>query len=352
MMLAQTTHILPLTVIRRERILPVPGRIVVRKGQQVSATDVVAEVVLSPEHMLLDVTRALGLPEEEADRHIQCRAGMRVAQGDVLAGPVGITKRVLRAPQDGRVIVAGDGQILLEVESPPYELRAGLPGNVTDLIDERGVVVETVGALVQGVWGNGRIDYGLLNVLIRSPDDVLTVDRLDISLRGSVVLGGYCADVKTIKAAANLPLRGLILAGMAPTIRQAATRAHFPIIVIEGFGQVGMNSAAYRLLTTNERREVAINAERWDRATGKRPEVVIPLPSSGEVSLPREVGEFEPDQRVRVLRAPYTGQIGTLVDFSPGATTLPSGVVALAARVRIENGEHVVVPLANLEVLA
>ena len=85
-----------------------------RKGQKVGATDVIARANLTPEHLLLDISRGLGVAEETADQLIQYKAGEQVSEGDVLAGPVGMTKRVVRAPNDGRVIIAGGGQVLLE----------------------------------------------------------------------------------------------------------------------------------------------------------------------------------------------------------------------------------------------
>ncbi len=164
-MIAPVRHILPLTTIRRERVLPIPGKVLVRKGQKVGATDSVAEAKLNPEHLLLDVARGLKLSEEKADQAIQCKPGEKVADGDVLAGPVGLTKRVIRAPKNGKVILTGGGQILLEIENQPYELKAAIPGTVVELLDGRGAIVEGTGALIQGVWGNGRIDFGLMHVL-------------------------------------------------------------------------------------------------------------------------------------------------------------------------------------------
>lgn len=350
-MLAPIRHILPLTMIRRERMLPTPGRVVARKGQKVSATDVIAEARLNPDHLLLDIALGLGLPEDQADKQLQCKTGQQVAEGDLLAGPVGLTKRVMRAPRNGRVVLAGGGQVLMELDSSPQELRAGMPGVVTDLLGERGVVIETTGALIQGVWGNGRIDYGLLSVLIRSPEEVLTADRMDVSMRGSVILGGHCADIEILKSAANLPVRGLILASMEAKLIPFAARMHYPIIVIEGFGPIAMNSVAYKLLTTNDRREVALNAEAWDRYTGARPEILIELPAPGELPLPQDAERYAPGQTVRVVRAPSNGIIGKIVKLSSGLITLANGVKAQAAEIQLESNEKVVIPLVNLEIM-
>ncbi len=351
-MLAQVIHILPLTKIRRERLLPIPGKVLVRRGQKVSANDVIAEAKLNPEHLLLNIARGLGLSEDQSDQHLQCKAGMQVSQGDVLAGPVGMAKRVVRAPKNGRVLVAGGGQVLLELETAPYELKAAIPGTVENLVEDRGAIIEAIGALIQGVWGNGRTDYGVMSMLLNSSDDVLTPDRLDVSLRGSIILGGYCENPDVLKTAAGLPLRGLILSSMDAQLLPLAEKLRIPIIVLEGYGHRRMNSAAYKLLTTNERREVAINAQAWDPARGTRPEIIIPLPATVEPVSPQETENFNAGKQVRLIRAPYEGSLGSIVEVRPGMTTLPSGVTAPTAEIQLENGEKMVLPLANLEIIA
>src|SRR4030042_1414804 len=135
--------------------MPAAGRIIARRGQQVRPTDVVAEAVVRPEHLLLDIGRGLGLLPQEADHYIQRRAGDEVGEGDIIAGPVGISRRVVRAPKSGTVVVAGDGQVLLELEGEFSELQAGYFGVVSEMVGDRGVVIESSGALIQGVWGNG-----------------------------------------------------------------------------------------------------------------------------------------------------------------------------------------------------
>src|SRR4030043_1401573 len=160
-MQAPKTHILPVAAIRRERLMSAEGRIIARRGQQVNPSDIVAESVLRPEHILLDIGLGLGLSPKEADHYIQRRAGDEVGEGDVIAGPVGIGRRVVRAPKTGTVVVAGDGQVLMELDGEFSALKAGYSGVVSDIVGDRGVVIELVGSLVQGGWGNGRINCGL-----------------------------------------------------------------------------------------------------------------------------------------------------------------------------------------------
>jgi hypothetical protein len=383
--------------------------VLVRRGQRVDPSDAVAEATLTPEHLVLDIAKGLALSRDRADEQIQRKAGEQVSEGDVLAGPVGITRRVVRAPRAGRVLIAGNGQMLLQVESRPFQLRAGIPGVVVGLILERGVVIENKGALVQGVWGNGRIDYGSLHVLASRPDHDLSPDQLDASLRGAVVFAGYCDQAEVLKKAAEAPLKGLILSSMASALIPVAMRMPYPIVVIEGFGLLPMNSAAFNLLTGSDRREVALNAEAWDRYANRRPEVFIPmgggppptpperggeespptpLDKGGEEARPSRIGkwggelpptpldkgggesrpatlsvaarlgkggeeivEFAVDQRVRVVRAPHKSQIGTIARLLPGMQVFPSGVQGRAAEVRLEDGNKAILPLANLEVL-
>jgi len=348
---AAITHILPLTTIRRERLLPVPGRVVARRGQQINPTDVVAEAITEPEHILLDIGRGLGLSAKEADKYLAVKGGDQVGEGDVLAGPVGVARRVVRSPHDGIVVVAGEGQLLLQLDKAPFELKAAYQGVVTELINDRGVIIETTGALIQGVWGNGRSSYGLLRVLAQSPDETLSAGQLDVSLRGSVVLAGYCDNEAVFQAGADLPLRGLVLASMHARLIPAANKVEYPVIVIEGFGKIPMNSAAFKLFSSSERRDVTINADFWDRYSGTRPEVILAVPPSTQAEFPDEMDVITAGKHVRVVSPPYQGQLATVVSVSTSLSILPSGVSAASASVRFEDGETALVPLANLDLI-
>jgi len=79
--------------------------------------------------------------------------------------------------------------------------------------------------------------------------------------------------------------------------------------------------------------------------------VIIPLPVSSEPAAPQDKVEFAAGQTVRLRRQPASGMIGTITAVHVEPTTLPSGLRAPAADVKLENGEQALIPLINLEVV-
>ncbi len=351
MAIAPVHHILPLATIVRERLLPVKGTVLARMGQKVSPADVVAEAVWAREHYFLDIARTLNISPDAADQLIRCKTGDRVAAGAVIAKGRGLVPKTVHAPREGRVVAAGGGQVLLESGESRMELRAGISGNVTQVIADRGVEIQTTGALIQGAWGNGRVDTGVMINLADKPDTVLSASRLDVSMRGSILVAGEVRDGQALLAAAELPVRGLIIGSMLPSLIGVAREVRYPIVLTEGFGMLPMNGAAYRLITTNVKREATLNAEALDRYSGARPEMIIPLPASTPPALPHDVEAFAPGQTVRLRRQPAAGQIAMIMNLHDGLATFPSGLRAAAAEVKLENGEQLLIPLVNLEVV-
>ncbi len=351
-MIASTTHIQALTTLVRTRMLPANGRIIVRTGQKVTPTDVVGDVVIGRKYVIVDFSLGLGLPPKKALSLLKVKKGQQVLQKDVIAETSGMFPRVVVSPAEGRVVAIGGGKLVLETGGSTFELTAGIPGIVSEIIPDRGVVIRATGAIVQGLYGNGRLETGVMVSMIDKPDDVFNNTNLDVNLRGSIILAGHVNNPAVIKGAGELLLRGMILSSISPSVLSAVAQVPFPVLVIEGFGKRPMNSVAFKLLTTNVRRDVTLNAEFYDRQRGTRPEIFIPLPVGQEPPEPQDMTTFAPGQTVRLCYLARPSVLGTVVQLRPGLSLLPSGLSAPAAEIRLEEtGEQVLVPLTNLEVL-
>lgn len=349
-MLAPMIHILPLATIMRTRLLPVDGKIITGVGQKVNPTDTVAEAIVGRKHVVIDLTQRLGVSQRQVAKLLKVKKGQKVAKGELLAEPQGLFGKEITAPADGLVVATGGGKLVLETGGAILELLAGIPGTVTQTIGLRGVIIRATGGVIQGVWGNGKLDFGVMNNLLEGPDEVFDPARIDVSLRGMILLGGHVESQKVFQHAADLSIRGLIIASLSPNLLPAASQAACPVLVLEGFGRRPLNSSAYKLLSTNTKREVSLNAESPNRQNNTRPEVFIPLPVTQEPPEPREAETFAPGQLVRVVYLSKPARLGTITQLRP-LSTLPNGIKASAAEVRLESGEQILAPLTNLEVL-
>ncbi|MCP4141415.1 MAG: hypothetical protein GY755_14220 [Chloroflexi bacterium] len=352
-MLAPVSHTLALTTIIRKRELPVHGEVIAKLNQRVLASTVVAEAEYSHKHHLIDVARLLDISPNAAEKKIKnVQVGKNITAGTTIASGGGLIPRAIKVEHSGRVVAVGGGQVLIDTSDKEFALKAGISGEITELIPNKGVVIQEVGALIQGVWGNGRANSGTLHVLAEDPAHILEASQMDISLRSFVILAGSCQNPESLKAAADITVRGLILSSIHPSLLGLARKMPYPIIATDAIGKRAMNESAYKIISTNNQREnVTVNGERYDRYKGTRPEVIIPLPHTDFPPVPRDIEVFAPGQKVRLLRAPHAGASGQLIHLPEGLKVLPNGLRVVAGEVKLVSGETLIVPLVNLEVL-
>jgi hypothetical protein len=358
-MLIPVTHVLPLTTIERRRMLPVAGTVLVRSGQEVSATDVIATADVYAEHISLDLARGLGVPKSKVAELLRRKIGEDIPEGAVIASRSGLVTRVVRAPRAGKLVAVGGGQALMQVNRKPFEMRAGIPGLVFKIEPDYGAVIQMTGSWVQGVWGNGRLGTGGLYVAADSPEHVLGSKDMDPSKRGHIMLAGHCASPEMLEGLITIKMRGLVLGSLTTRLRPLAAQMPYPIMVLEGFGNIPINPVAYKLLSTSRDREVTLNAMHFNRATGDRPELVIPVKGGPDVPMPMQLIQLDVGNQVRVLRDPHMGMVGTVTEML-GMQRMENGLVAESVGVTLNADvdddlpmveEKIVVPLANLEII-
>lgn len=350
-MIAPISYIQPLTTLRRQRNLAVEGQVLVKPGDIVHSTDIVARANLGSHHLILDAARALGLPADRAEKLIQRSVGEQVEAGAIIAGRRGVGTRQLRAPMAGQIAAISDAQIMLQVSDESSLLQARVPGQVVDIDPGRGVTIECIGAWAQGIWGNGHLGDGILYVVGDSPEQVLTADQIDMSLRGAILVAGTCEHRQALELAAQVPIRGLVLGSLATKLIPLALRQAYPIVLIEGFGKTPMNMDAFKLLGNHKGDQATINAQKPDLLNGDRPEVIIPVKEAGRPPQAIPMQSFRVGQTVRVLAGADRGLIGQITKMLSSSTFYASGLHAPGAQVELPRRGRVDYPLVNLELL-
>ena len=345
-------HISPMIRVQRERKLNGPGVLTVRVREKVQSTDVIAEVQPQPRHHFLDLASALGVSDAEAARLLRVDLGSRVEAGQVLAGPAGIARRTVRAPANGRVLSLSRGRVLFEARAEARAVHAGVPGEIVASDGASSITISAVGALIQGAWGNGRRGWGVVRDVGESRSARLEPTELDMMLRGAVVLVGVVDNPKSLHQATEIPIRGLVCGSMASELIPIALHMPYPILLTEGFGATPMNSPTYDLLSTNAGREASLEASLLEPYEPQQPEILVPLPATQDLESPDRIVQLQPGVRIRALRAPHAGAVGSLLDLMPGVESFPSGILARSAMVELDGIGSVTVPIANLEVIA
>lgn len=345
------THASPSALIRRERRLPVPGNITVRVNKRVKAMDVVGEAEVGNRYAFIDIAGSLGIPQDRVQEVLVRDVGDRVDAGDVIAGPVGLARRSARAPAKGRIVHISDGRALLQLGGRRVQILAGFPGLVVGSDGVQSVTIETEGALIQGLWGNGRQGTGVINLVGEGPGGRLQTDLLDINLRAAVLMAGICDHPAPLHQATELKVRGLILGGLSSELVPVVRRLQYPVIVLEGFGEIPFDGRAFEILQEHLGEEAAIDARPQRPFNRDRPEIIIHDPMGMELDVPEPVVLLEPGEMVRVLRKPHMGHVGVVQELQPYGTVFPSGIMARCAKVDLERIGVREIPLTNLEII-
>ena len=344
------TQVTPLTSVRRERILPASGDTLVRLGDRVEPMQIVARAKVPGEFRVVSVARQLGVRANQIKEYMRVKVGEEVRRGQILAQK-GLRPPV-KSPISGILTASGGGRVLVETPPTMTELRAYIAGTVTNVLDGHAVVIETTGAVVQGTWGAGTESVGVLKRLVKSPERMLRIKEIDASCHGTIIVGGSGLNEAVLERAQELQVRGIVTGGLSAELLDAAQKLPFPIVVTEGIGSIPMSAPVFQLLTTNDGREASISGRVNTRWGVVRPEVIIPLPAESLPSTQAQPGmPLAVGARVRIVRAPFLGQAGTVAAIIDQSRRLETGAKVRGVEVDLGRGKTVFVPLTNLEVL-
>lgn len=359
------------TVIKKERRLPLKGKVLASVGDEVTADTIVARTELPGDVQPLNLAGILGLASQDLDGYLLKKPCDTIEKGEILAetkGFFGLMKTQVKSPIDGMVesISSVTGQAILRNPPTPVEVDAYIDGKVTQIYEGEGVVVETYGTFVQGIFGIGGEVKGVIVSLVKSSKDPLKTDMITDDLKGKIIVGGSLVTVDVIKKAVEVGCVGIVVGGiwdhdlkdfLGYDIGVAITGSEekgITVIITEGFGEMPMAEKTFNLLKDSEGKKASINGATQIRAGVMRPELVIPIKEGktdvsakkAKVSKGLEIGSS-----IRIIRDPHFGMIGKVTSLPPELQKIETEAKARVLEVEIKNGEKTIVPRANVELI-
>lgn len=362
--------VLPLTLINKKRMLPIPGKVLVEVGKEVDAMDIVAEAKLPGKVFSVNVANRLGINPSEIKNFMLKREGDEVKKGELIAESKSFLKFLrtqIQSPITGTIDTISDitGQVLLREPPKSLPLKAYINGKVVRVEENFGVEVETDGSFIQGIFGVGGETNGEIRVAVDTPDEELLPENIKDTDKGKVVIGGRHAGLEAIKKGIKCGVNAIVVGGIHDKdLRQllgydigvavtGTERIGITIIVTEGFGQIKMADYTFRLLKAREGEKASVSGATQIRAGVMRPEIII-CGAPKKINATRKVETrtwMEIGDRVRIIREPYFGLIGKVSNLPPEPTMIPTESEVRVLEVELDGDRKVMVPRANVEIL-
>jgi hypothetical protein len=356
--------------LRKERILPLKGEVLVKKGEKVKAQQLVAQTLLPGKVVPFNLSNQLGVPADLVNNYVKVKEGAIVNEGDVIAQKTsffGLFKNSVKSPFTGELesISRITGQMLLREPRIPVQVKAFIDGIVEEVIPEEGVIIENRSVYVQGIFGIGGETYGKIKVLVKNPQDTINKDAITDACKGMICVCGALVDYDTIKKAQHVGVSALITGGIDDNDLKkllgynigVAITGHenigITIICTEGFGNIKMADATFNLLKKYEGREASCHGKTQIRAGVMRPEIIVSLEfQENELVIEESKSStLEIGSRIRIIRQPNFGEIGKITALPEVLTMVESDTLVRILEAELDNGKKIVIPRANVEVI-
>jgi len=357
-------------LIRKERRLPMKGTVVVQKGDPVKAETVVARTELPGNVQPIKAASILGVHQQDLREFMLKKEGDATGKDEIIATSksfFGLFKSHCRSPVQGKIesISEVTGQVIIREPPIPVEVDAYIDGIVSQVMPQEGVVVETEGAFLQGIFGVGGETVGLVEVVVRRPDEELTEAHIKPEHQGKVLIGGSVVRIPAIQRAIQVGARALVAGGLDDQDLRAllgydlgvAITGHEAIgcsvVVTEGFGKMTMAHRTFDLLSAHQGMKASVNGATQIRAGVMRPEIVIPFADRKVAAGAGEVASegLRVGSPIRAIRMPHFGRLGTVVELPPELQLLETEAKVRVLKVRFEEGDEAVLPRANVEMI-
>ncbi|MDG2149733.1 MAG: hypothetical protein P8N09_09420 [Planctomycetota bacterium] len=352
----------------RSRILPIPGEVLVKQGDEVGPETVVARALLPGNVVTSNIARQLGVAAADIKDLLLVEEGSEVDKGQAIArskGIFGLMKQTAEAPTAGvfESVSKVSGQAIFREEPIPVEVKAYVGGIVSEVEDTFGVHVDSRGTMVQGIFGIGPEVSGPIAMAGDDPTSPLLATDLKESHRGAILVGGSFAPLDTLRACIQQGVKALVIGGIdAADLKEllgydlgvAITgneTVGLTLVVTEGFGQLAMSAKTHRLLADKAGQTASVSGATQIRAGVMRPEVLVPSEIHQIEETEVDAGLMHINSTVRIIRDPHFGALGRVADLPAEPHKLDTEAAVRILTVTLKDGEHVTLPRANVELV-
>ena len=363
-------RVTPSAVLRRERRLPLKGTVLVAAGDAVGPDTVVARTELPGNVQTVNLAARLSVDPAKAYETLKVPIGASVKKGDVIASSrslFGLIQNHVESPADGAIesVSTISGQLILREPPIPVEVAAYVQGTVAEVLPDEGVVVETRGGFLQGIFGVGGETMGPIAIVASSPDEELTREKLTPELRGAVVVGGAYVSYDALMHARGVGVAAVVVGGfddgdlrrlLGRDLGVAITGSEelgLTLVLTEGFGRIRMAQRAWDLLVQGRGRVASVSGATQIRAGVMRPEILIPHADSAGAAAEGDGTALDLGSMLRVIRQPYFGRIGRVVELPTDLVRLDSEAMVRVLVVEfLDDGKRATIPRANVELIS
>ena len=361
--------------IRKDRNLPLPGDVIVKKGDTVKSGDIVAMTNLPGKVHAVNVINRLAILPTDLRKNMLKKEGDNVVKDEPIAETspfIKMFKSICLSPITGIIESISDitGQVLLREPPKPVQITAYVDGKVVETIENEGVVIETNATFIQGIFGIGGETTGELQIVVNSPDDIVKPEDIKEVHRGKIIAGGSIIYSDAIKKALDTGVKGIVVGGIRDKeinellgydLGVAITGSediNITIIITEGFGQIGMAQRTFDMLKLREGAVASINGATQIRAGVVRPEIIIPYNDDDTYGKSDESGSADGKSagisigdQIRIIRNPNFGMLGTVKSLPSELQTIETEAMARVLEVKFPDGQTSIVPRANIEAI-
>ena len=362
--------------IRKDRNLPLPGDVIVKKGDLVKSDDIVAKTNLPGKVHSVNVINRLAILPNDLRKNMLRKEGDSVVKDEPIAETkpfIKMFKSICLSPITGIIESVSDitGQVLLREPPKPVQISAYIDGKVVETLEKEGVVIETNATFIQGIFGIGGETTGELQVIVNSPDDIVKPEDIKEEHRGKIIAGGSIIYFDAIKKALDTGVRGIVVGGIRDKdinellgydLGVAITGSediNITIIITEGFGQIKMAQKTFDMLKHREGSDASINGSTQIRAGVVRPEIIVPYNKEDTAGSPAEKISTEGNEsagisigdQVRIIRNPNFGVLGKVKNLPSELQTIETEAKARVLEVEFPDGQTAIVPRANIEAI-